>query len=324
MKNTKKIFILTEIVLGIMVIILAFIMIRENNAKNYKRISVIVQNSDDSQWSAFKYGLKLAAQDKEVEIFVVNTGNILTVEEEMDIIWDEIENGADAVIVQPVPGTDTEKLLRKIRNKVPVMLVECTAEKNREASVIPTIAPDNYAMGRTLAEELLRDYNGNIEGKTLGIVTESSDSEAAVNRRQGVEDVLKDTGADICWFISGSFGVNEENSLEMQPKVDIVIALDNNSLTAAGECSLYNNLHGALIYGIGNSTEAIYYLDTGIAECLIVPDEFNVGYQSLSVVADSLNHHFHRMKSETVSYAVIRRDELFSPQNQEIIFTMSQ
>ena len=175
MKKIKKIFILTEITLGIMVIILAFIIIRENNDKNYKRISVIVRNSDDSQWSAFKYGLKMAAQDKEVEIFVVNTGNIPTVEEEMDIIRDEIENGADAVIVQPVPGTDTEKLLRKIRNKIPVMLVEYAAAENREASVIPTIAPDNYAMGRTLAEELLKDYNGNIEGKTLGIVTESSD-----------------------------------------------------------------------------------------------------------------------------------------------------
>ena len=31
----------------------------------------------------------------------------------------------------------------------------------------------------------------------------------------------------------------------------------------------------------GNSTEAVYYLDTGIAGCLVVPDEFNVGYQSL-------------------------------------------
>ncbi|MFR2836002.1 MAG: hypothetical protein ACLTCI_04085 [[Clostridium] nexile] len=36
---------------------------------------------------------------------------------------------------------------------------------------------------------------------------------------------------------------------------------------------------GELLYGIGQSTEAIYYLDKGIAECVVVPDEFNVGYQ---------------------------------------------
>ena len=62
-------------------------------------------------------------------------------------------------------------------------------------------------------------------------------------------------------------------------------ALDDNSLTAAGECSASNNLHGAVVYGIGNSTEAVYYLDTGSVECLVVPDEFNVGYQSLTEMA---------------------------------------
>lgn len=324
MKNSKKIFILTEAVLGVMVVILAFIMIREKNGRDLKRISVIVQQSDDSQWSAFKYGLEMAAQDKGIDVFIVNTGKILTVEEELGIVRDEIENGADAVILQPVPGTDAEKSLKKIRNKVPVILVECAASEDGESSGIPIVKPDNYAMGRALAEELLKDYSGSLKEKTLGIVAESSNSEADVSRRRGVEDALKDTGADVLWFVSDSFGENEENSLDKQSKVDIVIALDDNSLTAAGEYSLHNNLHGALVYGIGNSTEAIYYLDTGIAQCLIVPDEFNVGYQSVTAAAESLGHPFFRTKSETISYFVLHREELFTPRNQEIIFTMSQ
>lgn len=324
MKNSKKLFILTEIVLGVMVVILAFIMIREKNGRDLKKISVIVQHSDDSQWSAFKYGLKMAAQDKGVDVFIVNTGKTLTVEEELDIIRDEIENGADAVILQPAPGIDAEKSLKKIRNRVPVILVECAAREDGESSGIPTVKPDNYAMGRTLAEELLKDYSGSLEEKTLGIVMENSNSEADVSRRRGVEDALRDTGADVLWSVSDSFGENEENSLDKQSKVDIVIALDDSSLTAAGEYSLHNNLHGALVYGIGNSTEAIYYLDTGIVQCLIVPDGFNMGYQSVTAAAEGLGYPFFEVKSETVSYFVIHREELFSPQNQEIIFTMSQ
>ncbi len=324
MKNSKKLFILTEIVLGVMVVILAFIMIREKNGRDLKKISVIVQHSDDSQWSAFKYGLKMAAQDKGVDVFIVNTGKTLTVEEELDIIRDEIENGADAVILQPAPGIDAEKSLKKIRNRVPVILVECAAREDGESSGIPTVKPDNYAMGRALAEELLKDYSGSLEEKTLGIVMENSNSEADVSRRRGVEDALRDTGADVLWSVSDSFGENEENSLDKQSKVDIVIALDDSSLTAAGEYSLHNNLHGALVYGIGNSTEAIYYLDTGIVQCLIVPDGFNMGYQSVTAAAEGLGYPFFEVKSETVSYFVIHREELFSPQNQEIIFTMSQ
>ena len=324
MKNSKKLFILTEIVLGVMVVVLAIIMIREKNGRPLKKISVIVQHSDDSQWSAFKYGLKMAAQDKGVDVFIVNTGKILTVEEELDIIRDEVENGADAVILQPVPGIDAEKSLKKIKNRVPVILVESAVSEDGESSGIPTVKPDNYAMGRALAEELLRDYSGSLEEKTLGIVMENSNSEADVSRMRGVEDALKDTGVDVLWSVSDSFGENEENSLDKQSKVDIVIALDDSSLTAAGEYSLHNNLHGALVYGIGNSTEAIYYLDTGIVQCLIVPDGFNMGYQSVTAAAEGLGYPFFEVKSETVSYFVIHREELFSPQNQEIIFTMSQ
>ena len=58
--------------------------------------------------------------------------------------------------------------------------------------------------------------------------------------------------------------------------MDFVIALDDNSLTAAGECAAANNLHGAIIYGIGNSTEAVYFLDTGAVECLVVPDMWDI------------------------------------------------
>ena len=54
-----------------------------------------------------------------------------------------------------------------MEKKVPVMLVEYTASKDKEASLLPTAEPDNYAMGTAMAEELLKDYNGNLNGKTF-------------------------------------------------------------------------------------------------------------------------------------------------------------
>lgn len=324
MKNSKRLFILIEAVLAVMVMVLAFVMLRERNGKDLDKVSVIIQNSDDGQWSAFKYGLRMAAEDLKLEMFVVSTGGPLTVEEEKNLIEREIENGADAVIVQPALGDDAEKMLLKMEKKVPVMLVEHTASGEKEASMIPTAEPDNYAMGTALAEELLKDYNGNLDGKTLGILRETDSTEAARNRQKGFADVLKETGAEICWSVSGPLMEKEENFLGIQPGVDFVIALDNDSLITAGEYSAAKNLHGALVYGIGNSTEAVYYLDTGIAECIVVPDAFNVGYQSLTEAAKRLGKYFYKMQDRIVSYTVIRRDTLFSKENQEVLFTMSQ
>ena len=51
--------------------------------------------------------------------------------------------------------------------------------------------------------------------------------------------------------------------------------------------------------------------DFGSAECMVVPDEFNMGYQSLSEVAGSLAMFSGGMESRTVSHTVIRRENLF-------------
>ena len=58
MKNDKKVFFLIEAVLGIMVVVLAFLMLQEKNGKDLAKVSIILQNSEDNQWAGFKYGLK--------------------------------------------------------------------------------------------------------------------------------------------------------------------------------------------------------------------------------------------------------------------------
>lgn len=319
MSNSKKMFILTELLLAVMVIIVAFLMMREKNSGNQDTISVIIQDSEDGQWSAFKYGLRMAAEDLGVEMVVVSTEEKLSVQEQQSLIENEIENGADAVIVQPAWGAGAEEMLQKIEKRIPIMLVEYTASREKDASALPAVRPDNGGMGTALAEEILKDYEGNLKGKTMGIVSSTLDTEAALNRQEGFLDVLEGKGVEILWTLSGGEGLAEE-----EEKVDFVIALDDHSLIDAGRAAQANNLHGAVVYGIGNSTEAVYYLDMGMVECLVVPDEFNVGYQSIQEVVRKRGRLFRKMESIEVSYTVMRRENLFSDKNQEILFTMNQ
>lgn len=316
MNNSGKWFHVIEAVLAVMVILMAAAMLLEKNSKQYRKISVVIQDAEDTQWAAFRYGLKMAAQDQKVELVVASTADALTKEEQLNTIKREIELGADAVIVQPVPGDDLEQKLKHLEKKVPIMLVEYTAAKEREKSQLPSVEPDHSAMGEALAEELKKDYCGNLSGKKYGILMKADAPHAMNSRRQGVEKALQDTGIVCSWVVDGS--------VENKPEVDIVIALDNNSLIKAAEQAAANNLHGALVYGIGNSTQAAYYLDTGSVECLVVPDEFSVGYYSLTEAAERLRHFFRGMKSRVVAYTVIRREELFEERNQEILFTMCQ
>ena len=87
---------------------------------------------------------------------------------------------------------------------------------------------------------------------------------------------------------------------------------------------VYKQVLSTMIYGIGCSTEAAYYLDTGEAECLLVPDEFNVGYESLAELSHELKKMTYCVHGKVLSYIVLRKENLFSEKNQELLFKMSQ
>lgn len=322
MKNRKKTFILIEVALALLAAVVGFMMLWGQTDSNVGKVSVIVQNSDDSQWTAFKYGLKMAAMDQKLELSVVNTDSYMTTEEEKQLIENEIENGADAVIIQPAVAQDSEAMLKKFEVKVPVVLIESAASGVREDSQLPVVQPDNYAMGQALAQALLEDQGGSLNGKTLGIISQDGASEAVTNRRDGLLSALKDSGVTVAWTVLGE--ENEEMVLKDKPAVNFIAALDNGGVKRAGAAAAANDVHGALLYGIGRSTDAVYYLDKGTAECLIVPDEFSVGYESMSEAVKKLQHYFYEIEDKTVSYTVMRRETLFSDVNQEILFTMSQ
>ena len=59
-----------------------------------------------------------------------------------------------------------------------------------------------------------------------------------MNREKGFRDRLLNTGIQILWSVTNRSGEPKENLPADQPEVNFVAALDNNSLTAAGELSL--------------------------------------------------------------------------------------
>ena len=99
MMNNKKGFVLTEVILMIMVIGLALMMISGQNKKALDKVSVILENAGDSQWSALKYGLKMAAEEQGIELAVVDVEEGLDAEAQKKVLEREIEDGADALIV---------------------------------------------------------------------------------------------------------------------------------------------------------------------------------------------------------------------------------
>ena len=126
------------------------------------------------------------------------------------------------------------------------------------------------------------------------------------------------------WIVSGISDTGEKINLQSQRKVDIVLAIDDASVVYAAKEASDNNLQGALVYGIGNSTEAIYYLDSGWTEALITPDEFAAGYKSVVGLVDMLRGRRSSVEEKQISYQLLTRKNLFDEENKKLLYAISQ
>lgn len=323
MKSVRK-YILLELILGILVAAFIGVNFVQKREEEQPRVAVVLSDSGSSQWSSLKYGLEMAAEDQKVDVVFISTEVIESIEEEVKIIQFAVQRGADAVIVQPIPGLHAEQALKDLSPKVPVMLVESAAGYDRNQSYFATAEADAALMGEQLVGELIADCGGSIEGKTVGILSSDMTSDVTREKKSTVSRLLEQQKAEVKWKLTGNLNDAGLVILETQQPVDVVLALDDRSVVMAGKCSADERLHGARVYGIGNSMDAVYYLDNERIECLIVPDEFDVGYQSMSAMAAQLNKTGDGLQNITVGSTVLRREELFSDENQELLFTMSQ
>lgn len=68
----------------------------------------------------------------------------------------------------------------------------------------------------------------------------------------------------------------------------------------------------------------VYYLDKGWIQTLVVPNEFNMGYQSMEAIAKQLIYHMDTTRSSKVNYLVVDREHLYDADIQKVLFPIVQ
>ena len=141
---------------------------------------------------------------------------------------------------------------------------------------------------------------------------------------QGFLEALENYGIDVSWTLAQSDGSsNLREMLENKKAPDILVAIDNAGLEAAGEyaASLEKPI---VVIGTGTSTKAIYYLDSGVVQSIVVPEDYMMGYQSVSDLADFIKKNTFTARIRTVEHRVIHQDTLFDEENQSILFPIQR
>lgn len=308
----------------IAIIFLNGIMIRENGANTETiQIHAIIDNSSDNRWVQFIAGMRQAAEDQNVKLTVMPTGHFADLAEEKTMIDRSVREGASGVILQLCEDTDVHETLHNLYGQIYVELVNTGIDGTVE-NITGIVSPDHKAIGEALAAETLVFAPEAVENCTIGVVSGEMSLGSSNQSMQGFLEALENYGIDVSWTLAQSDGSsNLREMLENKKAPDILVAIDNAGLEAAGEyaASLEKPI---VVIGTGTSTKAIYYLDSGVVQSVVVPEDYMMGYQSVSDLADFIKKNTFTARIRTVEHRVIHQDTLFDEENQSILFPIQR
>ena len=312
MKRRNKAFAALVLFLGAMIVLVTVLMIRESGTTDKpSQIHVIIDNSSDNRWVQFIAGMQQAAEDQGVNLIVMPTGKLEGLSEQESLIERAISEGTDGVIIQLFASTDAASTLESLSSRTDIEIVD---EDDYEvmSNVVGVVSPDHNAVGETIAGEVITFAGKPLEECSIGVIKGSSALSSS------------DAGGKIAWIV---YPDDEEKSIKDlltgYPVPDVLVALDNAGMEAAGEYAAAQEKDITVI-GTGTSMKSIYYLDSGVAESLVVTEDYMMGYQSVTDLAEYIHRNRFLPQVRTVLHRVVHRDTLFAEENQEILFPVQR
>ena len=266
-----------------------------------KKVAVIVENSGDKRWDSLLNGMKQAAKVQNLSLIICNTDEQESSEDEQEMIREQLENDVDAFIINPAPGQDTKQVLEQLQGTKPFVL----------------IMQDIYSYEADAASSFVTVMNG----KRIGVVAGNARTEESRNRVRGFCEVMEAGGGRIIWKYNQESKEDAGEILKAKEKVDYLAVLDPYILDEVGEKAENGFYSGAEIYGIGTSIKAFSLLDAGKIQCLIVPDLYEVGYESMNEIASKLKNSWYQMESHETEIQVVYKKDLFSEDIERFLYS---
>ena len=317
-KNKLYLMILISSLLGV-IIYVAYGMMNIGKEKHHYTVSVIVNSSSSDRWNAFKEGINQGADDNGVYLNVVSTPEFSDLEEECYIIRRELENGVDGVIVEMYESDDTDGMFADALGETPTVLIENMSAPYCLNSVV---RPDNEKLGEAIAQAVIQGESGRLEGLKIGILGGNQKKLSLQQRMDGFEKAIADTGAKIQWrIIEKAFDNPDVLKRNMEEyAADVIVSLDNDETEWAVDYLLETGDTSCHLYGEGRSEKSVYYLDKGMIQALIVPNEYYMGYQSINILLQELENSSVPGKETEVGFLSVTKDRMYDDDVVKILF----
>ena len=322
MKKKKK----QTFIILLLLVILSFLLLlndtlgHENDKRTYN-ISIITTGKNSESLMIMKQGIDQAASEMNVDISFVTLSEDNNAVEQTELITREIKNKADAIIISPV---DYEKMAEPIESAmkiVPIILIESTVKSH---NALQSISCDNYKLGVSLGEEMIRNGKTNSD---VAIIKNNLENSSVKERYDGFMSVMKNTkNKCVFWEFSGDTQLiyhNEAKAFLEYNDIDAVVTFDSDILEGFAQAkkdlsSVNKEKKSIQIYGTGSTSKIISFLEDKVISATAIQNEFNIGYLAVKSAVYKINRK--SMENSNISSTVINIKNMYSDENQKLLF----
>ena len=290
-KNRISVILFLAVLLSV-IIYSAYGMVNQGRDDDYISISVIVNDSSNARWDAFREGLEQGAEDNQVHLNLVSTGSFQNAQEEHTIVKRELEGDAAGVIVETYSSEADSVLQGAAADSV--VLVKTGVETD---TLYTSVMTDHIKFGESLADAAIE------AGETkVGILSGNQSQLGMRQRLKGVKERLAEAGVEISWVLSAK---------ELNKKIRNTEYFVNNQVNVGISWR---------IYGEGRSEKTVYYLDKGLIQELVVPNEYYMGYESMVLAVQMARYHTDKMEQVEVDFFRVTKENLYAEETSRILF----
>jgi ribose transport system substrate-binding protein len=250
--------------------------------EDQRSIALVAKAMDSEFWLAVRDGARAAAEGKNVQLSVLAPDREINIDQQVAILEDQIQRGADVLVVAPTGSAQVVPVLEQaIKRKVPVILVDADAPLTGKSSYVGT---DNRAGGALAARHLIERIGS---GK-VALISGVPGNQSQDDRAQGFVQTLAATPgmqlvAQQPANSERSLGMTVmENILTAHPDLRGVFATNDQMALGAVEAIEARGLRGkVLVVGFDATAEAINAIAEGRMSASVAQRPFEMGRQSV-------------------------------------------
>lgn len=253
------------------------LIIKERKTEIYP-VSIVLGDTSDDYYGNFRKGIEQAASDYNVDTSFITLFDKRDAEQQMELVWREIDDGAEAVILQPVDSVECARLLGERTLSTPLIIAGGMLPGEQ---VNTGVTADYFEQGRLMGEAIVK---AGFSELPVYVFTEQMKNGTIRERYDGLMSVLSKEDRKVLVYEGGredAFRKAIEEMVYPGNGMAVIAALDPFSTGETAEIIGGSPVYGkyvAGLYGTGTTPALLNQLDKGVIRGLVVSNEFDIGY----------------------------------------------